>query len=81
MGTRPDDALAMCPYYLGAPVRKQMSHIACEGVLTGSTSTQKFISVELRDKFFYENCVFYPNDCPLARLLDEKYLEETDENE
>lgn len=59
----------VCPYYQ----RESQYTISCEGLVEGADAVQRFTKEEDKEKYQQKECYRYPNDCPIARLLDRRY--------
>ena len=58
-----------CPYYR----RIGNWYIECEGINGSSVISAKFDTYGKRERYRTEYCNQYPNKCPIAKMLDEKY--------
>lgn len=72
-----DEALIKCPYYLS---QWKDSHgrfnISCEGVIENMVSVNcRFDDRKAIEKHIVISCCSYYNECPIAKLIGEKYDE------
>ena len=58
-----------CPYFISVTEKS----ISCEGVEHSKSVVQKFSTKELTQCHLQKYCYRYPNKCPIARIIDEKY--------
>ena len=72
MPNRPEDLIAVCPYYEAA---SRMS-ITCEGAIKGTLVLTRFTHAEARDEHLLNYCAAAWKKCPHARNLNRLYEEE-----
>ena len=58
-----------CPYYC----KIGNWYIECEGINGSNVISAKFDTYGKREKYRTEYCNQYPNECPIAKMLDTKY--------
>ena len=58
-----------CPFF----IRESELQITCEGIIQEANTINKFPTEKQKIEFQVQQCFKYPNECPLARLNEEKY--------
>lgn len=64
-----------CPYFVIAKSTKggMGFGITCEGIDTAQFNTTRFKTDALRQAYLEKYCMHFPNECPIAKVIDEKY--------
>ncbi len=75
-----DEALIKCPYYLNQwKDNHGRLNISCEGIIDGMASVNcKFDSEKAIVGHMVVNCCSFYNECPIAKLIEQKYKEENE---
>lgn len=58
-----------CPFYL----KHGKFYIDCEGVEKSNRTSVGFTTYGEKESYMRQYCNRYPNSCPIAKMLDEKY--------
>jgi len=64
-----------CPYFVIAKAAKGRDQygITCEGVKGSKFNVIRFSTRSERQDYIDQHCCNYPNECPIAKALDDKY--------
>lgn len=66
-----------CPYFKIIQVTKGNSGygITCEGIDVAQFNTTRFETAQKRKSYIERHCMQYPNSCPIAAAISQKYDE------
>ena len=59
----------VCPYYQ----RESQYTISCEGLIGETDTVQRFTKEKSKENYQQKECYRYPNECPIAKMLDRRY--------